>query len=134
MESNRQGYPVMRPVSRRRQSGITVIGFLILAAIFGAIGLAVLKIVPLYLEKMRITRVLDDVRTEMTAGTNSIQSIRLALNARFYVENLTIPANEILIAREGEGYTVRVVREARAPFVADLSFVVDIDQQVEIGR
>ena len=134
MESNRQGYPVIGRMPRHRQAGITVIGFLILAAVFGTIGLAVLKIVPLYLEKMRVDRVLEDVQTELTAGGNSERSIRIALEQRFYVENLVVPPDEILIARAGDGFTIRVVREARAPFAADLSFVVSIDRQVEIGR
>ena len=147
MESHRQGYPVNERVARHRQgypvngrvprhpqAGITVIGFLILAAIFGFIGLAVLKIFPLYLEKMRINRVLEDVQSELSASGSSIQNIRLLLEQRFYVENLSIPREEIEIARAGEGFTVRVVRDARASFVADLSFIVSIDQQVEIGR
>ena len=54
MESNRAGNRLMRPLHKSRQAGITLIGFLILAAVFGALGLAVLKIMPLYLEKMRI--------------------------------------------------------------------------------
>jgi len=133
MESNRKRHRVTA-VPMRRQSGITVIGFVLLAAIFGAIGLAVLKIVPLYLEKMRVKTVLEDVRDELSVGQNSVQSIRLALEARFYVENLSIPRDEIEISRVGEGYLIHVKREARASFIADLSFVVDIDQQIEITR
>jgi hypothetical protein len=133
MESDRTGHS-MRRSSPRRQAGVTVIGFLLLAAVFGAIGLAVLKIVPLYLEKMRVRTVLEDLQTELSSGTNSVQSIRLALEARLYVENLRIPREEVQIAREGEGYVIRIDREARAPFIADLSFVVDIDEQIELGR
>ena len=132
MESDRTGYSVSR--SPRRQAGITVIGFLLLAAVFGVIGLAVLRIVPLYMERMKVQTVLNDLQQELSGGTNSVQSIRSALESRLYVESLRIPREEIQIAREGEGYLVRIMREARSPFVADLSFVVDIDVQIELAR
>jgi hypothetical protein len=113
---------------------MTVIGFLLLAAVFGVIGLAVLRIVPLYMERMKVRSVLGDLQTELSGGTNSVQSIRNALESRLYIESLSVPRDEIQIAREGDGYVVRIVRESRAPFVADLSFVVDIDEQIELGR
>jgi hypothetical protein len=127
---------VSSPHSPRRQTGITVIGFLLLAVVFGVLAFAVLKIVPLYMERMRVQTVLQDVKAELDADSaaNTVQGIRSAIGRHFYIENLDVPREEILIAREGEGYTVRVVREARAPFIADLSFVVDIDEQIELGR
>ena len=134
MEPNRKEYSMRAQASAPRQSGITVIGFLLMAVLVGAIGLAVIKIVPLYLERMRIERVLGDLQEELATGGNSVQSIRLALEARFYVENLNIPKEEVQIMREGEGYVIKVDREARAPFAADLSFVVSIHEQIEIGR
>jgi len=130
MESNRAGH---RLSGRRRQAGITLIGMLFLAAVFGAIGLAVLKIVPLYLVKMRVDTVLEDVQTELGAGSNTIQSIRNALEARFYIENVKVERDEIEIARQGEGYRVAVNKESRTQFFGDLWFVVVIDSQIEIG-
>ena len=137
MESNRQRDQLMRPRSRRRQSGITLIGFLLLAAVFGVVGLAVLKVVPLYMHKMRVGTVLEDLREELAgnSGSASVQSIRLALESRFYVENLPpLATGELEIARQGSGYHVRVHREAREAFLADLYFVVVIDEQVEIAQ
>jgi hypothetical protein len=120
---------------KRRQAGITLIGFLLLAAVFGTVGLAVLKIVPLYMEKMRVGAVLEDLQEELGTGGNSIPGILNALNSRFYVENLKeLTADEIEIVRDGEGFSVTVNRESRASFLADLYFVVVINEQVEISR
>jgi len=137
MESNRTRNQLMRPPLKSRQTGITLIGFLLMAAVVGMLGLAVLKIMPLYLEKMRVGAVLEDLQTELAGGGggNTVQGIRLALESRFYVENLRIlSTDELEIVREGEGYTVNVDRESRAPFFADLHFVVVIDEQIEIIR
>jgi hypothetical protein len=119
---------------RHREAGVTVIGFLMIAAIVGLIGFAIVKIVPLYIERMRVQTVLEDIKEELSGETNTLQSIRLKLESNLYIENLTIPREEIKIAREGEGYIVRIVHEARAPFIADLTFVVAIDEQIELGR
>jgi hypothetical protein len=120
---------------RRREAGITVIGFLLLAVVFGVIGFAIIKIVPLYMQRMRVQTVLEDLQQELAgSGTLTGTSIRLALEARMNIEYLKIPREEIEIAREGEGWRVHVTHEARASFIADLSFVVDIDEQIEIAR
>jgi hypothetical protein len=136
MESDRKECAVKAGSLKDREAGITVIGFLLLAVVFGMIGFAIIKIVPLYMQRMRVQTVLEDLKSEVGGGsdTSTATSIRLALEQRLYVENLKIPREEIAIAREGEGWLVRITHEARASFIADLSFVVDIDEQVEIAR
>jgi len=135
MESNRTGNQLTRQPHKRRQAGITLIGFLLMAAVFGSFGFAIIKVVPLYMEGMRIDRVLDDLQQELATGGNTARDIQLALDSRFYVENLeSLEPDELEIVREGEGYTVKVNRESRALFLADLYFVVMFDTQVEIAR
>jgi hypothetical protein len=125
----------MRTNPKKRQTGITLIGFLLLAVVFGIVGLAVLKIVPLYLERMRVGTVLEDLADELATGGNSAQSIKIALDSRFYVENLRpLQNDEYNIKRDGEGYLLTVNRESRELFLSDLWFVVVINEQVEINR
>ena len=135
MESDRKGRAVRAAGPRHREAGITVIGFLILAVVFGVIGFAVIKIVPLYMQRMRVQSVLEDLRTDLGGGgPETATSIRLAIELKLYAENLEIPREEIDIARAGLGWQVRVTHEARASFLADLSFVLDIDEQIENGQ
>ncbi len=134
MESDRQGCTLSAGRPLRREAGITVIGFLLLAVVFGMIGFAIIRIIPLYMQRMRVQTVLEDLQLEMTNGPNTATSIRQELDSRLYVENLKSPREDITIAREGEGWLVRITHESRSSFIADLSFVVDIDEQVELGR
>ena len=133
MESHRTTRRMSRAY-RHREAGITAIGFLILAAVFGTLGLALIKIFPLYMERARVSAVLEDVEQELAAGGNTQLGILNTLEARFYVENLEVLRSEIDISQQGAGYLVSVNRESRAPFVADLWFVVVIDEQIEIMR
>ena len=135
MESHRARNRLTGQPLACRQGGITLIGLLMVVAFIGVIGLAVIKIVPLYMEKMRIGTVLSDLQEELGAGGNSPASIRVALNNQFYVESLRdLQPDEVKIERKGEGYSIQINREARAPFFGDLYFVVVIDEQVEISR
>lgn len=135
MEPNRSGNQLMRTPRMTRQHGMTLIGFLIAACFLGIVGLAILKIVPLYMQKMRVGTVLEDLQTDLGTGGNSPASIRTAIDDRFYIENLEpLSSDELEISVQGQAYAVRVNRETWAPFFADLHFVVMIDEQVEISR
>jgi hypothetical protein len=134
MGSNRQKHRMSSVAPRRRQTGITAIGFLFLAVVFGTLGFGVIKVVPLYMERMRIRTVLEDMQTEFGTGENSLQEIRRTLGERFVVESLDIPHDAVSITRNDKGYLLRVQQESRATFLADLSFVIDIDEKVEISR
>ena len=121
-------------MGRRNQAGITAIGFICLAAFCGFIGLACLKIAPLYMQKMRLEAVLNNMEKDMQGSGRNAQGIRLELESRLYVESLTIPRENVSIRQVQDGYQVHIQQENRTPFLADLWFVVMVDEQVEIRR
>ena len=134
MESNRAGHRLSRFGRRGRQHGMTVIGLILTVIVIGALGLAVLRIVPLYLERMKVAQVLEDVQQELAMGGNSVGSIGNALESHFYIENVTIEQKDMEIVRDGDGFVVRIDKELRAPFIADLWFMVMLNEQVHISR
>ena len=120
--------------SRRQQAGVTAIGFLILAGLFGIVGYAALKLVPMYLENMRLATVLDDVRDELDGTGATPGMIRTAVGRRFDVEGITLPRENVSIEQGGNGYQLRIQFDNRTPFLADIWFLVIFDKQVEIRR
>jgi hypothetical protein len=131
MGSDRQQHQVK---SRSRQKGITAIGFLILAALFGILGLAALRITPMYLQKMRLDTILDDIERDYRSGNRSPTDIRLELNRRFAVEGIRVPRENITINQGRNSYQVRVQMENREAFVGDVYFLLLYDRQVDIPR
>jgi uncharacterized tellurite resistance protein B-like protein len=107
----------------------------VLALVFGLIGLAALKVVPLYLQKMTVARVLTDLERDgrSSAGQTAL-GIRNELESRLTVESVEIPRESVKITQVREGFQVRIQQEARARFIGDLWFVVVVDEQVEIRR
>jgi hypothetical protein len=133
MESNRKQYRLIAN-PRRGQTGITVIGFLILAVLFGFVGLGALKVVPLYMKNLRLDTVLDDVEREYNIAGRTPTDIRLELNKRFAVEGLRVPRENVTITQGRDEYKVRVQMENRAPYLADVWFLVAYDKEIEITR
>jgi hypothetical protein len=120
--------------ARRRQAGITAIGFLILACLFGVVGLAALKVVPMYLQNMRLSKVLDDTQRELSGKGPTPASIRRELDNRFSIEDINLSPESIKINQGRNGYDVQIQHENRAPYVADIWLVVVFDKKVEITR
>ena len=133
MEPNRQGHRVMEGL-RREQTGITAIGFLILATLVGVVGLGAIKVVPMYIKNMRMNTILESLQHELEGQTVSPATIRVALAKRFAVEDINMDVDKIKITQSKDGYSLRVTYENRAPYVADVYLVVAYDKQVEIRR
>jgi len=133
MESHRQGHR-MTGSTRHSQAGVTALGFLILALLVGVVGLAVMKVAPIYINNMRLTTILNDVERELSGQAATPQSIRNELARRFSVEDIALANDQMKITQSKNGYSVRVQYEGRASYVADIYLVVAYDKQVEIAR
>jgi hypothetical protein len=118
----------------RRQAGITALGFLILASLVGVVGLAALKVTPMYIKNMRMNTILENVQKELNGQNATPVAIRQAIAKQFSVNDINMDIDAIKITQAGQGYLVHVIYENRAPYVADISLVVAYDKQVEIRR
>jgi hypothetical protein len=133
MGSYRQGHR-MNGAARQRQAGITLLGFLILATLFGVVGLAVVKVTPMFIKNMRMDTILADVERELSGQGPTPQGIRNDLAKRFSVEDINLNVDAMKITQSKNGYSLRVQYEERAPYVGGVYLVVAYDKQVEIRR
>jgi len=120
--------------TRHSQAGVTALGLLILALLVGVVGLAVLKVTPMYLKNMRMTTIMNDIQTELSGNGATPQTIRNELARRFSVEDINLDVSGLKIAQSPKGYTLRVQYEERASYVADIYLLIAYDKQVEITR
>ena len=119
---------------RARQRGMTFLGLLILILVVGTWVYAAIRVVPLYLENMKIASTLEKVRDEYSAnpGTTDFM-IRKAIERHFDIEMVTaISDRDILIQRKGDVFVVTAAYEATAPFAYNIEFLVTFDRTVEI--
>ncbi|HJP39145.1 MAG: DUF4845 domain-containing protein [Gammaproteobacteria bacterium] len=120
---------------RSRQQGMTLISLLITAAFVGVIAFAVLKVIPAYLEQIKIISMLEDVKHDLDGSGASIAQIRRAIEKRLDVEMIHgIKPGDFMIKKNAAGYSVQVMYEIREPYIANLYLLVVVDKRVEIKR
>jgi hypothetical protein len=122
---------------RNKQLGVTAIGWLILLTPFAIVGYAGVRLAPLYLNYMKVTRALEQVHTDLKANAQSggtAETIRAALDKRFEVDMVDYPTTKDLkITRDGGTWTAEMHYDDEAPLFADISLHVNFDKVVKMG-
>jgi len=117
---------------RSRQRGATALGILTIVAILGFGLYGVARLVPLYSEYYSVVRVLEQTAKENPGGNQ--QTLRNSLNRRWSVEDIrSLDYKDVEIKRQGNSLVMRAWYRAEAPFVSNVSLVVDFDKSVNVG-
>ena len=133
MESHRQGRR-LGTAPRARQRGITLIGLVILAVLVGVVALAGIKLVPMYINDMKLSKALDGIQEELSGKEVTPQSIQYALYKRFSVEDINLPKDSIKVAPSKNGFSVRIQWENRTSYLGDVWLMIVFDKTVEIRK
>lgn len=122
-------------LSASRQSGITLIGFLIVLIVIGFFGYMAMKLVPSYIEFMGVKKALNQIATSGTQG-KSLDEIRRELFFKMnfqYVDDATISPSDITIVRNrGDASTLNVDYDKQVPFIANVDFLLHFDSSVPL--
>jgi hypothetical protein len=121
---------------QRYERGVTFLGWVIILVPVALVLYAGIRITPLYLEYMKVTRTLEQVRDELKGDQPDVAMIRNAIERRFDVEDVTVmtvrDADKLKITKVGSGYKVEAVYQATAPYVSNVSLLVNFDKTVQI--
>lgn len=119
----------------RRERGMTTIGLIILVAFVGMFAFAGLRLTPVYLNYVKVQGVINGVHDEFDGTNPSRAAIRSSIARRFDVESVTeIEAREVTVTSVDGGFEVRANYSHVAPFVANVSFLVEFDKAVVVRR
>ncbi len=119
----------------RRQAGMTTLGLAILVAFVGVFAFAAIRLTPVYLNYMKVASVVSGVFEEYDGTNPSRAAIRQSIARRFDIESVAvISAKDVAVKTVDEGYEVAAVYSHKAPFIANVSFVVDFDRRVVIRK
>lgn len=118
-----------------RQRGATFIGMVIIIAILGSALYAGMRLTPLYFEYMEVVRAMEQTAKEHSGEPTSPQALRTSLDRRWTIEDIkSIEPKDMEIKKSGNGFTMRAYYRAEAPFVANVSLVVDFDKTVDVTQ
>ena len=122
----------------RYQRGMTFIGLLCILALVGLIGYAGLRLVPLYLNYMKVSRALEQLATENAGDEQansqaSAQAMRTSLTKRFDIDSIDFPPIEsIAFSRDGKSWVARAKYEDEVPLFGNLSLLIKFDKSVAL--
>ncbi len=121
----------------RRQRGVTFIGWLVLLIPVAVLGYVGIRLVPIYLNYMRVAHSVEQTATEMKTddvATLTPQLIRATLSKHFDIESINFPdVKDVTVTRDGTGWTIEAKFEDTAPLFGNISVIVDFDKVGKIG-
>jgi len=127
--------PMEKQRLMRRQAGMTTLGVAILVAFIGIFAFAALRLTPVYLNYMKVVSVVTGVYDEYDGTKPTRAAIRQSISRRFDIDSVdVIRAKDVLVTTVDGGYEVAAVYSHKAPFIANISFVVDFDRRVVIRK
>ena len=120
---------------KSRQSGITLIGFLIVLAVVGFFGYMAMKLVPSYSEYMGVVKSMKEVASAGTSGktlTELRRELMFKMNFQ-YVDDATIKPADIQIVRNAGGANVlEVAYDKIIPFMYNIDFLLHFKKDVAL--
>lgn len=120
---------------KSKQSGVTLIGFLFILAVFGFAAYMAMKLVPSYSEYMGVEKAMQQLATEGTSG-KSLDGIRRDLMRKMdfqYVDDAVVRPEDITIKKDAGGASqLRVAYDKEIPFIYNIDFLLHFDKSVPL--
>ena len=120
----------------RRQRGVTFIGWLFLLVPIALVLYVGIRLVPIYLNYMRVVRTVDQTASEVKGGDEAAtrEAIRVSLLRHLEIDSVEFPTmKEISIRRDGRSWIIEAKYEDETPLFSNISLVVAFDKVVTIG-
>ena len=120
----------------RNDSGLTLIGFLIVLTVVLFFAYAGMRVVPMYLEYHALGNAMDSLADDPTASklppARIKDKIQRSLWASYASNN--IKKEHIRISKKSDGVNVRVKYEIREPFLGNIDIVGKFDRNVVLRK
>ncbi|MET0266051.1 MAG: DUF4845 domain-containing protein [Duganella sp.] len=113
----------MSCLPRRRQTGVTLTGLIVVLAVLGVIAMLALKILPTYTEYRSVRNAIVAAKA---GGGDSPAEIRRLFNANATVNYITaIAGRDLVIERDGGELQVSFAYEKKIPLVGPASLLLE---------
>ena len=120
---------------RSKQTGVTLIGWLILLTPMVLCGYVGMRLTPIYLNYMKVVKSLEQVKSEFKGNdAGSQEQLRRALGNHLDIESVDYPnIKDLKITRNGRSWVVNAAYDDQAPLFSNIFILVTFDKTVTIG-
>lgn len=120
----------------KRQSGITLIGFLIIVVVVAFFGYTAMKLVPAYMEYLGVVKAMNQVASEPNLASKTPEQIRadLGFKGSFqYVDDDTLGGGAVHIVNgKGGGSVLQVKYDKKIHWIYNIDFLVHFEKAVPL--
>jgi hypothetical protein len=118
---------------RNRQTGVTLLGWVILLTPFAIVGYGGIRLAPIFLNYMKVAKAMDQTAKEMHGEISAI-AVRNALDRHFEIDMVEYPATkDMKITRDEGNWVLECAYDDEAPFFGNVSLHVVFDKKVKLG-
>ena len=118
---------------KNRQSGITLIGFLLLLIVLGFFAYMGMKLVPSYIEFFGVKKAMTQLASDGSSGDINDIRRKLAFKMNFqYVDDSTIQPKDITLDRRDNASVLTISYEKRVHFLYNIDFLLHFENAVPL--
>lgn len=122
-------------MNRHSQRGMTMIGWIIVIAIFGSIVLTGLKILPMYMDFFQVKSIMESVAVDPEIDAHSKKALWAAIGKRLLINSIRDRKKEDFTITFEEGNTIITVDyETRRPYIRELFLGAHFVHTIEFSR
>ncbi|QGW65665.1 DUF4845 domain-containing protein [Lysobacter soli] len=120
---------------KRTQSGMTLIGFIIVLAVVGVFIYMGMKVIPMYSEFFSVKQALKQLSQEPGVSQLDPARIKQQFFTRLDISySSNVKPTDVKIARKDAGYVMTVDYEVRRPLIANFDIVGHFNAEQVLSR
>ena len=123
-------------IGRRRQSGMSIIGILVILLMLGFFALCAIRLSPPYFESLSVRNIVSNVAMAPETPEASIRQIRRKLDSNFNTNQIyELKAKDVNVFRKSGKTYIDASYEVRMPIVWRIDAVINFDDMFyEVGK
>jgi Tfp pilus assembly major pilin PilA len=122
--------------SMKRQSGITLIGFVIILIIAAFFAYTAMKLVPAYLDYFNVAKALNTVATQSTSGDMSVEEVQRQLDtqqlSQYFADEDIDAKNITVVSTPSGGRSLKLSYDKKIPWLYNIDFLVHFEKSVPL--
>lgn len=122
-------------LGKNRQTGMTMIGWILSFGLLAFLVLLALRLVPNYLEFYTISSALESLQNEPNITQKSTAEVRSLITRRFDINDVEhVTARDVQVRKADGRLLVSLEYEVRVPILANVDAVTYFSKEVEMIR
>ncbi|TVO53322.1 DUF4845 domain-containing protein [Denitromonas halophila] len=119
---------------KNKQTGLSLIGVLIVGAILGFIFLIGMRTVPVVTEYMAVKRVMNAIINSSPSPEVPVSQLRADFEKRAYIDEVKhVSGRDLVIVKRGNKFEMSVTYSRKVPIAGNVSLLIDFDTGVLRG-